>query len=134
TSDDTSLRERILKNLDIVFGVVPTYEIHRRIRRHGQEPRSAVLGVLEEHARQGVDFVTIHASGTLEMARGIRDSTRVIPVTSRGGAMIAEVMLHSGAENPYLTNFDDILDLCRAHGMALSLAGTYRPGTIADAM
>lgn len=134
TNDDKSLRRQILGSLDIAFGTVPTYEIHRRIRRGGESPRDAILRVLGEQAGEGVDFVTIHASGTYEMATRIREKERTIPVTSRGGAMMAEVMLHGQQENPYATNFDDVLDICAASGMALSLAGTYRPGTIADAM
>ena len=134
TNDDTKLRKRALKTLDIVYGTVPTYEIHRRIVRRGEDPRSAVLGTLEGLAREGVDFVVIHASGSLKMAQQVRESTRAIPVTSRGGAMMAEVSLRAERENPYLENYDDILEICRASGMALSLAGTYRPGSIADAM
>ena len=134
TNGDTRLRERILASLDIVFGTVPTYEIHRRIKRDGQEARAAVMAVLDGQAREGVDFVTIHASGTLQMAQGVRNSGRTIPVTSRGGAMMAEVSLRANAENPYLEHFDDVLDICRDSGMALSLAGTYRPGSIADAL
>ncbi|MFR0352193.1 phosphomethylpyrimidine synthase ThiC [Streptomyces sediminimaris] len=134
TNGDTRLRERVLASLDIVFGTVPTYEIHRRIERDGEDARSAVMGVLEGQARQGVDFVTIHASGTLEMAQRIRDSGRVIPVTSRGGAMMAEISLSSGMQNPYMEHFDDVLEVCRDSGMALSLAGTYRPGSVADAL
>ena len=134
TNDDTKLRERALKTLDIVYGTVPTYEIHRRIIRRGEEPRAATLRTVEGLAREGIDFVVIHASGSLEMAQGVHESTRAIPVTSRGGAMMAEVALRSGRENPYLDNYDDVLEVCRASGMALSLAGTYRPGSIADAM
>ncbi|GAA0421077.1 phosphomethylpyrimidine synthase [Acrocarpospora corrugata] len=134
TNDDRTLRRRILETLDISCGTVPTYEIHRRIRRRGENSRSAVLGVLEEQAKEGVDFVTIHASGTREMALRLDAATRAIPVTSRGGAMMVEVTRQMGEENPYLANFDDVLDICAAHGMALSLAGTYRPGSIADAL
>jgi len=134
TNDDKSLRRRILESLDIVFGTVPTYEIYRRIRRRGEIPRDAIMRVLEEQANDRVDFVTIHASGTYEMAARIRDGERTIPVTSRGGAMMAEVMLDEQRENPYAVNFDEVLDICAGSGMALSLAGTYRPGAIADAM
>src|SRR5690349_8439670 len=79
TNDDISLRERVLGSLDIVFGTVPTYEIYRRILRHSEEPRSAILDTLASQAQRGVDFVTIHASGTLRMARRVPDSTRAIP-------------------------------------------------------
>ncbi|MFG1674644.1 phosphomethylpyrimidine synthase ThiC [Micromonospora sp. NPDC049282] len=134
TNDDFRMRQRVLDTLDIALGTVPTYEIHRRVLRHGEDTRSAVLGVLDRQAREGVDFVTIHASGTLAMARQVGESSRVIPVTSRGGAMMAELSLHLDGENLYLRYFDEILDICRGSGMALSLAGTYRPGSIADAL
>ena len=134
TSEDTTLSERVLASLDIVFGTVTTYEIHRRILRRGEEPRWAVLSVIEDRARKGVDFVVIHASGTLEMAQRVRASTRTIPIASRGGAMMAQASVRFGTDNPYLENYDDVLDICQASGMALSLAGTYRPGTVADAL
>jgi phosphomethylpyrimidine synthase len=134
TNGDASLRCRILKALDVVLGTVPTYEIYRRIRRDGRHRRDAVLSVLEEHATEGVDFVTIHASSTLSAVRQLDSTGRLIPVTSRGGAMMAEIMVESGDENPYWTHFDEILDLCEAHGLTLSLAGTFRTGSIADAM
>ena len=134
TNDDTRLRKRVLESLDIVFGTVPTYEIHRRILRQCEDAKSAVMRVIEGLARDGVDFAVIHASGSRGMAQRVRDSARVIPVTSRGGAMMAEVELRAHRENPYVESFDDILAVCRSSGMALSLAGTYRPGSIADAM
>ncbi len=134
TNGDPTLRRRVLESLDIVFGTVPTYDIHRRIRRKGKDPRTAVLSVLEEHAADGVDFLTIHASGSLSEASRLGVNDRVIPVTSRGGAMMAEVMTVAGHENPYWEYFDDVLELCRAQDIALSLAGTFRPGSVVDAM
>ncbi|MBO1415142.1 phosphomethylpyrimidine synthase ThiC [Streptomyces sp. FH025] len=134
TDGDPTLRRRVLESLNVSYGTVPTYEVFRRIRRDGWAARDAVLTVLEEQADEGVDFFTVHASGTPETARALGASDRVIPVTSRGGAMMVEVMDGPGGENPYLGCFDEVLELCRASGAALSLAGTFRPGSIADAM
>jgi phosphomethylpyrimidine synthase len=134
TNGDATLRRRVLESLNVSYGTVPTYDIFRRIRRGREAPRDAVLAVLEAQAAEGIDFVTIHASGTPDMAEALGTSSRVIPVTSRGGAMMVDVMDELGCENPYFACFDEILELCRATGMALSLAGTFRPGSIADAM
>ncbi|MEV7597945.1 phosphomethylpyrimidine synthase ThiC [Kitasatospora sp. NPDC089797] len=134
TDGGPTLRRRVLESLNTVYGTVPTYEVFRRIRRGRQAPRDAVLAVLEEQAAEGVDFFTVHASATPEQARALGASDRVIPVTSRGGAMMVEVMDALGVGNPYAECFDEVLDLCRATGAALSLAGTFRPGSIADAL
>jgi phosphomethylpyrimidine synthase len=128
------LRRRILETLDVPLGTVPSYEIYRRIRRQGQDAKDAVMAVLEQSAREGVDWVVIHASSTPSDVRDMRDSGRHIPVTSRGGAMMLEIMAKSGHPNPYMACFDDMLDLCAASGMALSLAATFRPGSVVDSM
>ena len=134
TNNSHTLRRQIIDRLDVVTGTVPTYEIHRLITRVGRKPRDAVMSVLENHARQGVDWVVVHASSTPADARSLPLSHRHIPVTSRGGAMTLEIMAKASTENPYLTCFDEVLDLCAATGMALSLAATFRPGSVADAL
>lgn len=134
TNGDATLRRRALQSLDVAYGTVPTYDVFRSIRHDGVAPRDAVLGTLEKQANEGVDFVTIHASTSPEKARRLGESDRVIPVTSRGGAMMLDVMDSLECENPYFECFDEVLELCAATGMALSLAGTFRPGSIADAM
>jgi phosphomethylpyrimidine synthase len=134
TNRSSDLRRRILSTLDVVLGTVPTYEVHRRIRHDGQDARDAVMSVLERHAQDGVDWAVIHASSSPSDVAGLSVSGRRIPVTSRGGAMMLEIMARPDQRNPYLTCFDEVLDLCSSSGMALSLAATFRPGSVADAL
>lgn len=133
TTADSSLRRRVLEAIPIAFRTVPTYEIHRRIKA-GEAPRSATLREIEQQAEDGVDCVTIHATGAPLQSNRDEHESRIIPVTSRGGAMMTEVMLGTEGANPYVECFDEILDICRANGMAISLATTARPGSVADAL
>jgi phosphomethylpyrimidine synthase len=42
-------------------------------------------------------------------------------------------MIHHKRENPLFEAFDEILEICRAHDVSLSLGDGLRPGSIADA-
>jgi phosphomethylpyrimidine synthase len=90
-----------------------------------------ILQVIENQAKQGVDFMTIHC-GLLKrhMPLACKRLTRIV---SRGGSIVARWMAHHGRENPFFTRFDDILDICRKHDVALSLGDGLRPGSLHDA-
>ncbi|WP_433534352.1 phosphomethylpyrimidine synthase ThiC [Micromonospora sp. CA-249363] len=128
---DPTLRRTILRELDVACRTVPTYNLYAAIRA-GQPARSALLSILTEQADEGVDYFTLHASATRKQLLTRRHQERTIPITSRGGAMMAELMLAQELENPILTYFDDILDLCAEAGIALSLAATFRVGSVHD--
>lgn len=129
---DPTLRRTILRELDVACRTVPTYDVYAAVRA-GRSPRDTVLPILHEQADEGVDHFTLHASATREQLLTRRHQERTIPITSRGGAMMAELMLTRELENPFLTCFDEILDLCADAGVALSLATTFRVGSVHDA-
>jgi phosphomethylpyrimidine synthase len=90
-----------------------------------------MLRVIEEQARQGVDYMTIHAGLLREhLPAALR---RLLGIVSRGGALIARGMNERKAQNPFYERFDDILDICAAHDVTLSLGDGLRPGCLADA-
>jgi phosphomethylpyrimidine synthase len=57
----------------------------------------------------------------------------VTGIVSRGGGLLARWMVHHKRENPLYEHFDQILVICRAHDMSISLGDGLRPGSIADA-
>ena len=133
TAEGGQLRRQIAESLPVAVRTVPTYDIYRAVRA-GEDPRAATIRVIQEHIRNKVDCITIHATGT---AAGVSDDdvvNRVIPVTSRGGAMMNEISVRTGLGNPYAETFDEILDLCATERIALSLATTARPGSVLDAL
>ncbi|MEM2221355.1 MAG: phosphomethylpyrimidine synthase ThiC, partial [Ignisphaera sp.] len=96
-------------------------------------PSDWFISVVERHLRDGVDFTTIHAGITKELAEKAVRSNRIMPIVSRGGSMVAIWMLENNKENPYLQHWDYLIELFKEYGTVISLGDALRPGTIADA-
>jgi phosphomethylpyrimidine synthase len=92
-----------------------------------------MLEAVDDHARDGVDFVTVHCGVTLEVAERARRSRRIADVVSRGGAFLVEWMYYNNSENPLYERYDDVLDIALRHDVTLSLGDGMRPGALADA-
>ncbi len=132
--DVKGIRRKLL-DLNIPLGTVPIYEagIEAAKKRGGVEEmrEGDVFRVIEGQAREGVDFMTIHAGITLE---GVEKSRgRLTGIVSRGGSFLASWMLHTGMENPLYSNFDQVLDIAAEYDVTISLGDALRPGSIKDA-
>ncbi len=130
--DLASLRCSLLAACPVPFGTVPIYEA---LARSGGTVEAldpdALMAVLAEHAGQGVDFMTLHAG--LLRAHVPLALRRQAGIVSRGGAILAAWMTARGRENPLYERWDDVLDVCRAHDVTVSLGDGLRPGCLADA-
>ena len=87
--------------------------------------------VLIEQAEQGVDYFTIHA-GLLKKFIPLA-AQRLLGIVSRGGSIMAAWCMRHGKENFLYEKFDEIVEICRAYDIALSLGDGLRPGSIRDA-
>lgn len=119
----------------VPLGTVPIYEAEfRAAKRKSFFDMSAdeLFEVIEEHGRQGVDYITVHVGVTLKNLEVYRNSSRTTGIVSRGGGLLAAWMLHRGEENPLYARFDDLLDIARTYDMTLSLGDGLRPGSLAD--
>ncbi len=135
--DIAEIRRVLLRESEpLPFGTVPTYQVYlESAGRGGSLPdEDFFFRVLEEQLRDGVDFMTIHAGIGRELAEKAVKSKRVEPVVSRGGAMLAAWMLETGSENPYLKNWDYLLELFAEYDAVISLGDALRPGSIVDAL
>jgi phosphomethylpyrimidine synthase len=124
-------RAAILERATVPIGTVPIYEALERAGTPEELTAELLLDVIDHQARQGVDYMTIHAGVRLEHLPLCRH--RVTGIVSRGGGLLARWMVHHGAENPLYDSFDDVLEICRAHDVSISLGDGLRPGCIADA-
>jgi phosphomethylpyrimidine synthase len=116
----------------VPIGTVPVYEA---LNRAGGDPRDLdvdlFLQVLEDQARQGVDYFTIHAGVRLAWIPLTAD--RVTGIVSRGGSIHAAWCLAHHQENFLYTHFDEICDVLAKYDVSISLGDGLRPGSIADA-
>lgn len=132
------IRRELLRRCPVMFGTVPLYQVcfELSVRRREVTEMTAedVLRVIEEQAKEGVDFMTIHAGITRASVERLRSRPRLLGVVSRGGSMLVHwMMAHPGEENPLYARFDDILAICREHDVTVSLGDGLRPGATADA-
>ncbi|WP_302182667.1 phosphomethylpyrimidine synthase ThiC [Paraconexibacter antarcticus] len=124
-------RKAILAVATVPIGTVPIYQAIEQVKAAEDLTGDVLLQVIEHQARQGVDYMTIHAGVRLEHLPLCRH--RVTGIVSRGGGLLARWMVHHRQENPLYTRFDEILEICRAHDVTISLGDGLRPGSIADA-
>lgn len=134
--DIDAVRRAILKEMRVPVGTVPIYQEGLRAAR-----RSAVVDMneddmfngIERHAKDGVDFMTVHCGITLESVSRLRGSGRLTDVVSRGGSFLTAWILHNEQENPLYENFDYLLEMAMKYEFTLSLGDGLRPGCVADA-
>jgi phosphomethylpyrimidine synthase len=87
--------------------------------------------VLLDQAEQGVDYWTIHAAVLLRHVP--LTVNRLTGIVSRGGSIHAKLCLMEHCENFAYEHWDEILDICRAYDITLSIGDGLRPGSIHDA-
>jgi phosphomethylpyrimidine synthase len=105
--DLDALRRRILAECPVPVGTVPVYQAAVEAKeRYGSivaMTADGLFDVIERHAADGVDFLTVHCGVTREAVGRLRAQGRLTDIVSRGGALLAGWMLHHDRENP-LTN------------------------------
>lgn len=135
--DLDAMRRRILAECPLPVGTVPVYQAAVEAKdRHGTIVAMTVdelFDVIERHAADGVDFVTVHCGVTRETVQRLKAQGRLTDIVSRGGSLLVGWMLHHDRENPLYEHFDRLLDICLAYDVTLSLGDGLRPGSLADA-
>ncbi|MBF0358639.1 MAG: phosphomethylpyrimidine synthase ThiC [Magnetococcales bacterium] len=125
------IRNKILRNSTVPIGTVPIYEVIERVPDVKNLTPELILEVIEEQAQQGVDYITVHCGVVMEVLPLIE--SRITKIVSRGGALMAQWMLHHEKENPLYTHFDQLLEICKKYDVTLSLGDGLRPGCLHDA-
>ncbi len=125
-------REAILRASTVPIGTVPVYQALEKVGGVPEELTfDLFMETLEEQARQGVDYFTIHAGVRLPYIPLTAD--RVTGIVSRGGSIMAKWCLAHHTESFLYTHFDEICEIMKAYDVSFSLGDGLRPGCIADA-
>ncbi|GAI85699.1 unnamed protein product, partial [marine sediment metagenome] len=135
--DIQAIRQAIIASSSLPIGTVPIYQAGiEAIDRHEaivKMTADELFGVIEEHARDGVDFVTVHCGVTQSAIARLKQQGRVADVVSRGGAFLIGWIIYNERENPLYEQYDRLLEICREFDVTLSLGDGMRPGSLADA-
>lgn len=134
SGDTRRFRRCLTHNCPAMIGTVPIYDAvvyyHKPLKQITSEEW---IDIVRMHARDGVDFMTIHCGINKETAHKFKKNKRLTNIVSRGGSIIFAWMEMTGEENPFYEHFDEILEICREYDVTLSLGDACRPGCLADA-
>lgn len=127
-------RQKLTSECPAMIGTVPVYDsvIHYQ-RDLGTLTAQDFIDVVELHAKDGVDFVTLHCGITRKTIDQIKRHKRKMNIVSRGGSLVFAWMSMTGQENPFYEYYDQILDICEKYDVTISLGDACRPGCLADA-
>jgi phosphomethylpyrimidine synthase len=135
--DIKKIRRMILKKARIPLGTVPVYQAAiEAIGKRGSivnMTEDDLFSAIEAQAKEGVDFMTLHAGLTSKGIERLKKQGRVADIVSRGGAFHLAWMLHNQKENPLYAHFDRLLEVAHKYDITLSLGDGLRPGSILDA-
>jgi phosphomethylpyrimidine synthase len=135
--DISAIRKAIMRASAVPVGTVPIYQAGiEAIENRGaivNMTADEIFAVIEEHAKDGVDFMTVHCGVTQASLARLKKQGRMTDIVSRGGAFLIGWMLHNDKENPLYQYYDRLLDLALEYDFALSLGDGLRPGCLADA-
>jgi phosphomethylpyrimidine synthase len=130
------IREKLLEAAQITFGTVPIYQAYAYGVEKYKNPLNITeddfLNSFEKHAKDGVDYTTIHSGITKEIAKRVIDVKRHAGIVSKGGTITAAWMLKYEKENPYFQYFDYMCEIARKYDVTFSLGDALRPGSILD--
>jgi phosphomethylpyrimidine synthase len=126
-----AVRRRIVEAATVPVGTVPIYQVAEQLEDIADMRPKDFLAVVEQQARQGVDYMTIHAALLKEHVPLCE--RRMTGIVSRGGSLVARWMTVHNEENPFFTHFDELCEIMREHDVTWSIGDGLRPGSIADA-
>ena len=127
-------RKRLISDSTAMIGTVPIYDALGFYDKELQDiTAKEFIDVVEKHAKDGVDFVTIHAGLNTATANVFKRNKRITHIASRGGSLLYAWMELNQKENPFYEHFDEILDICQKYDLTISLGDACRPGCINDA-
>jgi len=130
SSDIDKVRNVIIENCRKPVGTVPVYQAAIESGNPQDMTIKTFLKVFERHAKEGVDFVTVHAGITKASLSMVK--RRLIPVVSRGGSFLLNWMAKNKQENFLYIYFNEILDIAKEYNVTISLGDGLRPGCLAD--
>jgi len=126
-----SIRQALIDASPVPIGTVPMYQVIQNVKEVADLTPQNLLDMVEHQAKQGVDYMTIHAGVLLEYLP--LTTNRVTGIVSRGGSLIGAWMIARHEQNPWYTHFDELCEIMRQYDVTYSLGDGLRPGSIADA-
>lgn len=126
-------RKKLVEMSPAMIGTVPIYDaVGFYDKDLSSISAEEFLEVVQRHAEDGVDFMTIHAGINRATAERFKKNGRLTNIVSRGGSLLFAWMELTGNENPFFEHYDRVLDIFAKYDVTISLGDACRPGSIND--
>jgi phosphomethylpyrimidine synthase len=133
--------KQILKSVifhsPVMIGTVPIYAVMSDLMKNNKEVKDMdpeeFFNEIENQAKLGVDFMTLHCGVTQTSLSFLNNDARVTGVVSRGGSLLKRWMKENKTENPLFSQYNRVLDICEKYDVTISLGDGLRPGAGKDA-
>lgn len=129
----STFRKELVEYSPAMIGTVPMYDAIGYLDKDLMDITAKdFLKVIEAHAKEGVDFMTIHAGINKRTIEKFKEIKRLTNIVSRGGSLLFAWIEMTGNENPFYEYFDEVLDILYKYDVTISLGDALRPGSTND--
>ncbi len=125
------IRKIIIKNSKLPITTVPIYQSVVESNSLTNVSDDMIFKTIEKQVKDGISSIVIHAAFSLENLKKMKGK-RIMGIVSKGGSLTASVMNGHDLENPFLKNFDCLLELVKDNDMVINLGNAMRSGCIHD--
>ena len=126
-----SIRKEILHNSAIPITTVPIYQTVIEANSLTNVSEELIFRVIEKQINDGISSIVIHAGFSLEILNGMKEK-RIMGMVSKGGSFTASIMDSNQIENPFLKNYDYLLEIVKEKDIVINLGNAMRSGCIHD--
>ncbi|WP_406660267.1 phosphomethylpyrimidine synthase ThiC [Methanolobus sp. ZRKC3] len=128
--DISAIRRMVFENTELPITTVPIYQT---IVEKGMDGATVdeLMHYIKKHIDEGVSSILLHCVER-KMLENLKGTGRVMGMVSKGGSFTSSFMLLNDCENPFIENFDEIMDMFRENDVVLSLGNTMRSGCVHD--
>lgn len=130
-SSKNHLYKEIINRFDNT--VVSTLPIYQTEILNDLISKDNLLEKVHEQIESGVGIITIHPTPNLNLIE--LSKSRLVPITSRGGALVVKDLLSKKIQdNVYLQILDDIIKICLKNSVTISIGASFRSANIFDSL
>jgi phosphomethylpyrimidine synthase len=124
-------RKKIMENSHVPITTVPIYQTLIEANSVKNISEDMLFKTIESQLKDGISSVVIHSGFSLENLLRMKGK-RIMGIVSKGGSYTASYMVNNKSENPFLQNFDSLLEILYEYDAVLNLGNAMRSGCIHD--
>jgi len=125
------IRKKIIEISSVPITTVPIYQAVIEAEDVSEITEDLIFKIVEKQLKDGVSSIVLHSGFNLTTLNEMKGK-RVMKMVSKGGSLTASYMMSKEVENPFLQNFEGLLELMKEYDIVLNLGNALRSGCIHD--